>query len=414
MMIRSLWITLCLVVSLPVLGNENLLTERYNLTYLDLGNGLPHNNVSDIFEDSNGFLWISTFGGGLVRYDGYGVMEPRLDLNSKSCRNITEDNFHRLWVAFDEGINIIDLRTMNAVVPDHPDLKKLLVQPSIRCYRDAIGRIWIINNQQVSLVKFKEDGEIDKICAYPHNWRMLDMAISDIEGNGKPWVGIDSCLYRLVERDGKLIRQEISPLLKPLQDYYITDILKRNNVVWITTNMGLFRYDPYRQKLDAYHHSDVPGTLSHVFLSSLAVTPDNHLLVGSLAGVNIYDDQTDSFTVWNRRATLRYKVISYIVSAFIMAISGYVLNQAVLPVWLHVGCCCVTPFTQWIPGRCHPTPSMRCMQSPMVGFGLEQWKEDLTSGKRALPTSSILPPQIPACRITVCLHLLLIIMADSG
>ena len=299
MMIRSLWITLCLVVSLPVLGNENLLTERYNLTYLDLGNGLPHNNVSDIFEDSNGFLWISTFGGGLVRYDGYGVMEPRLDLNSKSCRNITEDNFHRLWVAFDEGINIIDLRTMNAVVPDHPDLKKLLVQPSIRCYRDAIGRIWIINNQQVSLVKFKENGEIDKICAYPHNWRMLDMAISDIEGNGKPWVGIDSCLYRLVERDGKLIRQEISPLLKPLQDYYITDILKRNNVVWITTNMGLFRYDPYRQKLDAYHHSDAPGTLSHVFLSSLAVTPDNHLLVGSLAGVNIYDDQTDSFTVWN-------------------------------------------------------------------------------------------------------------------
>lgn len=214
-MIRSLWITLCLVVSLPVLGNENLLTERYNLTYLDLGNGLPHNNVSDIFEDSNGFLWISTFGGGLVRYDGYGVMEPRLDLNSKSCRNITEDNFHRLWVAFDEGINIIDLRTMNAVVPDHPDLKKLLVQPSIRCYRDAMGRIWIINNQQVSLVKFKEDGEIDKICAYPHNWRMLDMAISDIEGNGKPWVGIDSCLYRLVERDGKLIRQEISPCSNP-------------------------------------------------------------------------------------------------------------------------------------------------------------------------------------------------------
>ena len=109
MMIRSLWITLCLVVSLPVLGNENLLTERYNLTYLDLGNGLPHNNVSDIFEDSNGFLWISTFGGGLVRYDGYGVMEPRLDLNSKSCRNITEDNFHRLWVAFDEGTNIIEI-----------------------------------------------------------------------------------------------------------------------------------------------------------------------------------------------------------------------------------------------------------------------------------------------------------------
>ena len=48
----------------------NLLTGRYNLTYLDLSNGLPHNHVNDIFMDSNGFLWISTYGGGLVRYDG--------------------------------------------------------------------------------------------------------------------------------------------------------------------------------------------------------------------------------------------------------------------------------------------------------------------------------------------------------
>lgn len=297
-MIRSLWITLCLVFSLPVVGSENLLTERYNLSYLDLSNGLPHNNVSDIFRDSNGFLWISTFGGGLVRYDGYSFMEPRLDLNSKSCRSITEDDFHRLWVAFDEGINIIDLRTMNAVVPDHPELRKLMAQPSIRCYRDAIGRVWIINDQQVSLVTFKEQGEIDRICAYPHPWRMLDMAICDLEGNGKPWIGIDGGLYRLVEKDGKLVREEISALLKPLQDHYITDILKRNNVVWITTNMGLFRYDPYKQTLDEYHHSSAPGSLSHVFLSSLAVTPDNHLLVGSLFGVNIYDDLTDSFTAW--------------------------------------------------------------------------------------------------------------------
>ena len=281
----------------------NFLTERYNLTYLDLSNGLPHNDVRDIFKDSNGFLWISTYGGGLVRYDGYGVMEPRLDLNSKSCRSITEDDFHRLWVAFDEGINIINLRTMNEEVPDHAELEKLLAQPAIRCYRDEIGRIWIITDHQISLVVFKDQGEIDRICSYPHPWRMLDIAICDIEANGKPWIGIDGGLYRLVEKEGKLVREEISALLKPLQDHYITDILKRNNVVWITTNMGLFRYDPYKQKLDEYHHSSTPGALSHAFLSSLAVTPDNHLLVGSLFGVNIYDDRTDSFTAWTTESS---------------------------------------------------------------------------------------------------------------
>ena len=295
---RFVVVVVSLLLSLASHASGNILTERYNLTYLDLGNGLPHNNVRDIFQDSNGFLWIATYGGGLVRYDGYGVKELRLELNSKSCRSITEDRLKRLWVAFDEGINIVDLRTLTSVSLDHPDLKKLIVQPAIRCFRDEIGRIWIITDRQVGLVTFKDQGEIDHISTYSHNWRMLDMAICDVEGNGKPWIGIDSCLYRLVEKGRKLVREEISPLLRPLEDHYITDILKRNNVVWITTNLGLFRYDPYRQKLDEYHHSDVPGALSHVFLSSLAVTPDNHLLVGSLYGVNIYDDQTDTFTAW--------------------------------------------------------------------------------------------------------------------
>ena len=314
---RFVIVVVSLLLSLASHASGNILTERYNLTYLDLGNGLPHNNVRDIFQDSNGFLWIATYGGGLVRYDGYGVKELRLELNSKSCRSITEDCFKRLWVAFDEGINIVDLRTLTSVSLDYPDLKKLIVQPAIRCYRDEIGRIWIITDRQVGLVTFKGQGEIDHISTYSHNWRMLDMAICDVEGNGKPWIGIDSCLYRLVEKGRKLVREEISPLLRPLEDHYITDILKRNNAVWITTNLGLFRYDPYRQKLDEYHHSDVPGALSHVFLSSLAVTPDNHLLVGSLYGVNIYDDQTDTFTAWTSDSNPPLK------SDFVHAIRSY-------------------------------------------------------------------------------------------
>ena len=304
---RFVGLTLSLMFSLICMGSGNILTERYNQSYLDLSNGLPHNNVSDIFRDSNGFLWISTYGGGLVRYDGYDMMTPRLDLNSKSCRSITEDNFHRLWVAFDEGINIIDLMTMKSVIPNHAELRKLLSQSSIRTYRDAIGRIWIINDLQISLVSFTSQGEIDKIYNYPHRWRMLDIAICDVEGNGKPWLGIDGGLYRLVEKDGKLVREEISAFLKSLQGHYITDILKRNNEVWITTNMGLYRFDPYQQKLFEYHHAITPGALSHVFLSSLAVTADNRLLVGSLGGVNIYDDQTDSFTAWTTDSSIPLK-----------------------------------------------------------------------------------------------------------
>ena len=117
MLRRFVGVIVSFLFSLTCFSSGNLLTERYNQTYLDLSNGLPHNNVSALYTDSNGFFWVGTYGGGLVRYDGYGMMQPVLALKSLSCKSITEDRFKRLWVSFDEGTNVIDLRTMLPVVP---------------------------------------------------------------------------------------------------------------------------------------------------------------------------------------------------------------------------------------------------------------------------------------------------------
>lgn len=281
---------------------SNLLTERYNVSYLDLNNGLPHNNVSAIYADSNGFLWIATYGGGLVRYDGYGMMQPLLSLNSNSCKTITEDRFKRLWVAFDEGTNVIDLCTMHPVVPKtaNGDIGQLLSAPGVKTYCDALGRIWLITNRLVCLLTFDKEGLVTQVSTYQYTANTPDICICDVEGNGSPWLGIDQGLYRLTEKNGQLVREEISSQLRPLFGLYITDVLKRGNAIWITTNHGVFRYDPYLHSLDSYRYAEgVGGAVSHEFLSSLALMPDNTLLVGSLNGVNVYDDKTDSFSAWN-------------------------------------------------------------------------------------------------------------------
>ena len=283
-------------------AGDNLLIDRYNPSYLDLSNGLPHNNVSALFTDSKGFLWIGTYGGGLVRYDGYGMYSPVLGLGSLSCKSITEDPFQRLWVAFDEGFNVIDLRTMLPTVPKTPtgDLSDLLAMPGVKTYRDGLGRMWLITNHEVHLLAFDAEGNVVQAYSYPYVGNTPDICICDVDGNGKPWIGVDRGLYRLVEKNGRLVREEISSLLRPLFGLYITDILKRGDMIWITTNHGVFRYDARGQQLSRYRHdSGLIGMPSHEFLSSLAVTSDNTLLVGSLSGVNIYDDRTDSFTAWN-------------------------------------------------------------------------------------------------------------------
>ena len=288
-------IVLCLLLLLFSVGTSaTMLTERYNVSYLDLKNGLPHNNVSSIFVDSSGFLWVGTYGGGLVRYDGYGMMSPVMWLNSNSCKSIAEDRFKRLWVAFDEGTNIIDLRTMSGVFPETLDkhLQQLLSEPSTKTYCDAMGRLWLVTYSTVNMLTFDEKGHVAKICSYAYHGNTPDVSIRDVEGNGRPWIGVDGGLFRLVEKNGKLVREEISPQFRVLNGLYITDMMKRDNYIWITTNHGLFRYDPYQQQMTVY-------SLSHDFLSSMALTSDNRLLVGSLSGVNVYDDATDSFSVWN-------------------------------------------------------------------------------------------------------------------
>ena len=284
------------------MAQQAMLTERYNVSFLDLKSGLPHNNISSVFVDSNGFLWVATYGGGLVRYDGYGMTSPKLRLGSNSCKSIAEDRFKRLWVAFDEGTDIIDLKTMAGMSQDQlpKSLLKLLQEPCTKTYCDALGHIWLITFTNVNQLTFNDKGKLEKICSYSYRGNTPDVNIRDVEGNGKPWIGIDGGLFRMVEKNGVLVREEISPLLRELNGLYVTDMMGRGNEVWISTNHGLFRYNPYHQHLDRYRHTTgSAGELSHDFLSSLALMPDNRLLVGSLSGVNIYDDATDSFTAWN-------------------------------------------------------------------------------------------------------------------
>jgi ligand-binding sensor domain-containing protein len=92
------------------------LLERYNISCLDLTSGLPHDHVNHIFVDSQGFVWVSSYGGGAVRYDGYTFQAPHQG-DSRSCLGFAEDRHQRLWIAYDEGTVVLDLKTMRSVTP---------------------------------------------------------------------------------------------------------------------------------------------------------------------------------------------------------------------------------------------------------------------------------------------------------
>lgn len=287
------------------IGAQEPYVERYNVLYLDMTNGLPSNFVDDIYADSDGFVWIATHGGGLVRYDGYSVLDFGVggwgtQLKSNSCRSVCEDEFHRLWVSFDEGTDVLDLNTLKTVVPTDKTgrLAQALQERSVRVHRDAKGKMWIVTMGNIYCVDFAADGTVGQVLQYAYQGNTPDVFISDIDGDGTIWVAFGGSLMRLSVHEGKLLSNSISPLLQRLPVSFIIDVQKRDNKFWIATNAGLFLYDPYINKVSAFHHTPAPTSLSHDYVSSLAVSADNRLMIGTLSGVDVLDESTGEFEHW--------------------------------------------------------------------------------------------------------------------
>lgn len=279
--------------------------DRYNITYVTMSEGLPHNFIDDLYKDSRGFLWISTAGGGISRYDGYEFVNynpntPHCKLKSNFIRNICEDNYQRLWMTSEGGTDIIDLATLKSIIPLNPKgaLFKILRQPATRVMKDTHGCIWLHCAHDLHRIEFNEKGEVKTISTLsPVVLNGPDIALQDIDEDGRIWMGVNGEIQKIsLNPQGELIFTPISDRLKFENGTYISDFLMKENEVWISTDRGLFRYSISGDIIKQYQHDpNNPQSLSQNYLTDLAITNNKQLIIATLRGVNIYNPMTDSF-----------------------------------------------------------------------------------------------------------------------
>lgn len=139
---RSIWWIGVLLVFLQIIFLPNKTAgQAYHFDRFTVNEGLPNMLVWDIHQDTDGYLWIATAGGGLSRFDGTTFVNYDSDdgFHNEFVHTIFEDDQQRLWLgSYHSGVARIVDGQPEYQFTDTPLDDEFI--PMIR--QDDEGRIW--------------------------------------------------------------------------------------------------------------------------------------------------------------------------------------------------------------------------------------------------------------------------------
>lgn len=226
---------------------------------------LSDNNISCIYKDDSGLLWVGTWGGGLhilntqKKAFRHFTHEPNnlRSLSAKGVSAICEDREGILWIGtWDGGLNKMD-RTTNAFThyKHNPDDKNSLSDNAISSiFEDSWGTLWI-GTWHGGLNKF--DRITEKFKSYKHNSSnpksISDNRIVSIceDPSGVLWIGTYyGGLNKFIKEDESFIHFKHSANnSNSISGNLVSLIFKdRSGILWMSTEFGGLDAFDYREE----------------------------------------------------------------------------------------------------------------------------------------------------------------------
>lgn len=301
---------LCLVTFSDKIAAQTGAEDYLVIDRLSRENGLPDQDVNGIYFDSKGFAWISTFGGGLVRYDGDSFVRFSSKTNpafrSDFVNLCSEDDYGRLWVPCAGVLHIIDLSTLT-LIDELPGMSRdwLSNHSPVNINKDAMGRLWFTCEDVLYRVAFADDGQrvlVDSLqCKVPNVTFMPELR--DVDGDGSAWGALNGHLYKIRYIEDKGLRlSEILPDVNIGEDNKSTAFLRAGNDVWIGTLDGLYRVNITTGNAVRFAHSDAdPRSLPNDNITGLCATPEGEIVIGTLGGICIFNSSDQTFDIYGSR-----------------------------------------------------------------------------------------------------------------
>lgn len=307
---------------LQLLPNAVLLAQQAPtpFTHLTVADGLSHNDVTSITQDSLGFIWIGTKEG-LSRFDGheFRVFRPlpfdSTSLGGATVEALARDGGDGLWVATSSnGLSRYDARRERFTRFSHGPVTEghLGTHDLWHVLRARDGSVWL-GSRSEGLVRF--DPATGAVEHYDHDpsgsagrsSASEPSGLSDpfiqalLEGpEGDVWIGTQmGGLNRLDPETGRVRHYRHEPT-RPgsLPGDEVRALLLGHSgpesgpTLWVGTGGGLARYEPGEDRVVVVGER----VLGAEPVTALLQTPDGVLWIGRENGLDRFDPETEEVT----------------------------------------------------------------------------------------------------------------------
>ncbi len=278
--------------------------------------GYRSKEVTSMYEDGTGQLWVGTMGSGLFFFDRshdkfqtYPESSSYKYLENSYIKTIYGDKHGRLWIGMVGGLCILDPKTKKEIFykPDEQKPGQLPLGIILCIFRDSQQRMWIGTGKGLYLY----DEGSNSFIAFRHNNNdpssIPDEGVNTIaECQHRLWIGTNDGLSCL------------SPDLKTFQSFkynpkddntlsgnLIYSIAANGDNIWVGTEGGLDILDPVTGKVKRYNHDERNKfSVSGKSIRCIYNDPEGIYWVGTYqGGVDKYDK---NLTLFNSKQNNAY------------------------------------------------------------------------------------------------------------
>ncbi len=284
-------------------------------------NSLCDNYILDVFLDKQNILWIGTNSGGLSRFDpstesfSTYSMSGNYPLASNRVTRIVQDRSGFLWLSsYFGGLTRLDPLTGETLIykADANESNSISSNLTTEVLVDKDGSIWV-GTQDQGLNHF--DPETSTFTSYkqipgePSSLKSNEIYSLYLNKAGQLMVGTHSGLS-VFDRSTKTFRNQF--------DFGINDIKEFNGDYLFATYFGLIKQEKLFSTSKSYsHNQNIQTSLSHNDIISFFIDESGILFMGTGGGgVNIYYQSTKKFFTYSHNPNLPNTLSSNIIRGF--------------------------------------------------------------------------------------------------